>query len=164
MTSGPRRLLSRLARRWVGERAIPVGGLARDRRFLRRALRGQDWGRVLVIGPGLAVRQVLPPGRVDVVGTSPYRSEVTVCSALVGPRPLPPGRWDTLVMTEVDEGFGDRLRAAVPACRPEARVVVFERHGQPDAVGHVSELTAVASLEQVLLRQGRRLWVARVAS
>ena len=72
MTSRPRQLLRRVASKWIGERAIPVGGVASDRRLLRRVLEGRSVGRVLVIGRSLAARQALAPMQIDVAGTSPY--------------------------------------------------------------------------------------------
>ena len=162
MSSRIRLLLRRAAGRWVGERAVPVGAVARDRRLLRRALAQASLGRVLVVGSSLAARQAWPRAAVDVVGTSPYAAEVTVCSRLDGPASLPRARWDTVVVTEVGEGLAERLRVLRPACRPRARVVLLERDGQTDLAGPAAALRQVAVLHQVHLRRSRRLWIAQV--
>ena len=43
---------------------------------------------------------VWPTIAVDVVGTSPYAPDVTVCSLLDGPSSLPEHRWDTILVTD----------------------------------------------------------------
>jgi hypothetical protein len=162
MTSALRMLIRQGASRWVGERAIPVGGVAQDRRLLRRALAPGTSGRVLVDGPSLAARQALGGQPLDVVGTSAHAADVTVCSALQGPGSLPEARWDTVVVTRVDQHLAERLRALRPACRPGGRILVFERHAR---LGHgepMAAIRAVASVQHVHVRGSRRLWVARV--
>jgi hypothetical protein len=164
MTAAPRRLVQALAKRWVGERPIPVGGLARDRVLLRRALGGAASVRVLVVGPGLAVRQALTTAQVDVVGTSPYRSEVTVCSDLMRATSLPRARWETVIITTVEDNFAQQLPILVSACQPGGRMAVFQRTGAEQNLGYVSELASVATLEQVLLKGRRVVWLARTPS
>jgi hypothetical protein len=162
VSSRVRRLLRRAAGRWVGERLLPVGAVALDRRLLRRALPPSSLGRVLVVGSSLATRQAWPEASVDVVGTSPYAREVTVCSHLDGPASLPEARWDTVVVTQVGEDLAERLRVLRPACRPQARLVLLERNGRADLTGTAAALREVAVLRQVHLRHSRRLWIAQV--
>jgi hypothetical protein len=162
MTAALRELVRRAAARWVGERVIPIGGVAQDRRLLRRALAPATSGRVLVVGPSLAARQALAGQPLDVVGTSPYAAYVTVCSSLHGPGSLPEARWDTVVVTQVDDALAERLRTVRPACRPGARILVLERHHDPADSEPMTAISSVASVQQVHLRRHRRLWVARV--
>jgi hypothetical protein len=161
MMSKVRQLVRRLLGRWLGERPIPVGGVARDRTLLRRALGGTDAGRVLVVGPGLAIRQALPFNEVDVAGTSPYSSEINVCSAVRTVGSLPPQRWDTVVVTDSGAHLDERLRAVAPACRASARLLVLGRTEQA-LPGQLSAISEVASIEGMLISQSHRLWVARM--
>jgi hypothetical protein len=162
VSSRLRLLLTRAAGRLLGERALPVGALARDRRLLRHALPPESLGRVLVVGSSLAARQAWPGATVDVVGTSPYAAEVTVCSRLDGPASLPRARWDTVVVTEVSQGLTERLQVLGPACRPQGRLVLLERKGPTDLARPATALRQVAVLQQVHLRRSRRLWIAQV--
>jgi len=130
----PRALLRELASRVLGDRPAPVGGVARDRRLLRRALRRADVGRVLVVGPGLALRQALPGAQIDVAGTSPHSAEVTVCSVAIGRGSLPARRWDTVVVTEPGADLRARLEAVREACRPGGRLLVLDRDGLDPAL------------------------------
>ena len=157
-----RRLLWRLIGPWVGERPLPVGGVARDRHLLRRAFARRPVGRVLVIGPALAARQALPAVKIDVAGTSPHRAEVTVCSAVRGVDSLPARRWDTIVITDPDEDLPARLRAILPACRPAAQLVVVDRGEPADQGARELAIQEVASIEKVLARHGHRAWVASI--
>ena len=161
MTSPLRLLLRQAAGRWLRERAIPVGGVAADRRLLRRALPQESLGRVLVVGSSLAARQAWPQTVVDVVGTSPYAADVTVCSHLDGPDSLPPARWDTVLVTETDRGLAERLQVLRSACRPQGRLLMLQRGdvGDPAAT-----LAHVAVVKQVYHRRGRRLVVAEVTA
>lgn len=162
MTSPLRRLTRRAAGRLLRERPIPVGAVARDRRLLRHHLPPESVGRVLVVGSSLAARQAWPRATVDVAGTSPYAAYVTVCSHLDGPASLPAARWDTVVVTEVDQGLAERLRTLGPACRPQARLVVLQ--DDDDTVqGTMAALGQVAELPQVCRRRGRALLVAEVS-
>jgi hypothetical protein len=101
----------RLARRIVEGHGVPVGRTADTRRLLRLVLNGAD--RVLVVGPVAAVRQALPATRLDVVGTNPYRPDVTVVSTASDAGSLP-RRWDCVVLTDPDRSSG-RLAAAAGA-------------------------------------------------
>jgi hypothetical protein len=159
-----RELVRETAARVFGERPAPVGGVARDRRLLRRALAGNDPGVVLVVGPSLATRQALPGRPVDVADTVPY-PEVTVCSAVAGPGSLPEARWDTVVVAEVGPDPAARLAAVRAACRPGARVLLLDDTGD-DATGPgPAALAAVARTGRPLGRRGRRrLWPADVPS
>jgi hypothetical protein len=161
MMSKVRQLMWRLLGRWLGERAVPIGGTARDRTLLRRALGGSQAGRVLVVGPGLAVRQALPLNEVDVAGTSPYSAEITVCSAVRTVGSLPSQRWDTVVVTDTSAHLDERLRAVAPACRASARLLVLGGTEQALA-GQLSAISEVASVEDVLILRGHRLLVARI--
>lgn len=155
MTPRPRQLVRDLAARVIGERAAPVGGVARDRRLLRRALGHRTPGRVLVVGPGLAVRQVLPGLHVDVAGPLPHL-EVTVCSSVDAPGSLPPARWDTVVVTDPGRDLAGRLAAVRTACRPGGRVLVLDRTGDVEPV-----LARVADVEGHVGRRPR-VWTAAV--
>lgn len=148
--------------RCLGERAIPVGGVARDRQLLRRALAGQAVGRVLVVGPGLAVRQALPDVPIDVAGTSPHSAEVTVCSAARGGGSLPLERWDTVIIMESGTELPEQLDAVRPACRAAARLLIVERPGVDVNGSLAAALANVAAIRQVLGKRQRRLWVAEV--
>jgi hypothetical protein len=162
MTSRPRQLLGRVASKWIGERAIPVGGVASDRRLLRRVLEGRSVGRVLVIGRSLAARQALAPMQIDVAGTSPYATEITVCSTVNGVDSLPRARWDTIIFTDAGRNLSRQLAAARQACRVGARLIILDC-GLPMADEDVATtLTEVASIEELLVHRGRRLWLARV--
>lgn len=151
-----------LAARLLGERAVPIGQVARDRRILRRALRGLPVGRVLVIGPGLAARQAWPDARVDVAGTSPYSTEVTVCSTALGAGSLPPARWDTVVISAVGDDLSQQLAAVQPACRANARLLVLDREGSAGPAPHARALAEAASTTDVIARGRQRVWVAEV--
>jgi hypothetical protein len=163
VTSRPRQHLRRLAVRWVGDSAIPIGGVAGDRRLLRRALRAQSLGRVLVVGPGLATRQALPEVLVDVAGVVPL-TEVTVCSAVRDADSLPRARWDTIVITDLTTDLSERLRAIRPACRSQARLYVLSRGGGAADRLRAAQLAELATIEATLTRRGRRLWIARISS
>lgn len=130
-----REAVRRLAERFIGERAAPVGGVARDRRLVRRTLAGEPVGRVLVVGPGLAVRQALPGAVVDVAGTSPHSEEVTVCSPALDAGSLPPLRWDTVIVTDPGPDLSRRLAAVRPACRPGGRLVLVSAADDAVPVG-----------------------------
>lgn len=158
MSARLRDAVRQVAARRLGERPAPVGGVARDRRLLRRALAPESAGRVLVVGPGLATRQALPGRHVDVAGTVPHHAEVTVCSLVAGPGSLPEGRWDTVVIAEPGPDLPGRLDAARRACRPGGRVLVLERTGVEGTA-----LSEVATVTGVLGRGRRRLWVGEVA-
>lgn len=162
MTVRMRRLVRDLAGRWLGERAAPVGGVARDRRALRRALGGREVGRVLVVGPGLATRQALPGARVDVAGTSPHMLEVTVCSTASAAGSLPANRWDTVIVADPGTDLPGRLQAVVPACRAGARLVVIDRDGWAADAPEVRALAAAADITGILGRRRHRLWLAQV--
>ena len=110
----------RLVRRLERTRQLPVGTVARTRGLLRKAL--ADRRRVLVIGPTHAVRQALPDAALDVVGTNPDDTTVTVVSAALGRGSLP-RRWDCVVVTEKDPPR-DRLESATDACLTNGVVVV----------------------------------------
>jgi hypothetical protein len=160
MTSPLRLLVQRAAGRWLRERAIPVGGVAADRRLLCDALPQDSLGRVLVVGASLAARQAWPQTVVDVVGTSPYASDVTVCSHLDGPDSLPPARWDTVLVTETDPRLAERLQVLRSACRPRARLVVLQRVAVGDPA---AALAQVGVVQEVHHRRHRRLVVAEVS-
>lgn len=160
----PRELVRRLAERWVGERAVPVGGVARDRRLLRRALSGAPAGRVLVVGPGLAARQALPQASVDVAGTVPHMAEVTVCSAATGARSLPADRWDTVIVSDPGADLPGRMAAVRSACRPGGRVLVIDRSGWAADGPEARALTAAVTVTAVTGRGRHRVWTARVGS
>jgi hypothetical protein len=162
VSSRVRLLLRRAAGRWLGERPIPVGAVAGDRRLLRQALSAASLGRVLVVGGSLPARQAWSGATLDVVGTSPYAAEVTVCSSLDGPASLPEARWDTVVVTDVGQGLAERLQVLRRACRPQARLVLLERDPPPELAGSAAALRQVAVLQQVHLRRSRRLWIAQV--
>jgi hypothetical protein len=157
-----RALLSTLRHRLVGDRPLPVGRLARDRRLMRRALRGRARGKVLVVGPGTAVVQALPELAVDVAGTSPHQREVTVCSAVTRPGSLPPHRWDTIVVTDLAD-LPTRLTALVPACRTGGRLLVVDRFGWSDDAPEARALAQWAAVVEPVGRRAR-LWVAEVRS
>lgn len=150
-----------VAARVFGDRAAPVGGVARDRRLLKRALRGTDPGAVLVVGPSLATRQALRGRHVDVADTVPF-PEVTVCSAVRGPGSLPPGRWDTVVVSDPGPSPQGRLAAVLEGCRPGARVLLLD-HCRDDATAPgPAALSTVGSPGRPLGRGQRRLWLAEV--
>jgi len=163
MTSGVRLLLRRAAGRWLRERAVPVGGLAGDRRLLRRALPPATLGRVLVVGSSLAARQVWGTS-VDVVGTSPHAPYVTVCSLLDSEASLPAARWDTVVVTEIDDGLADRLQVLRTACRSRARLVLLQRGGRVDLTQLVAALGGVAVVQRVHHARQRTLVLAEVSA
>ena len=153
----------RLVAAWAGERVLPVGGVARDRRLLEQVLGGSsDPGRVLVVGAGLPVRQALPARYVDVAGTSPHAAEVTVCSSARTPHSLPAARYDTVVVTSTGEDWEGRVTAVGGSCRPGALVLVLERDGwRPEG----PELTALGRLGEVRVAGARgrhRLWSVAV--
>lgn len=164
MKARARAVVRNLAGRWVGERRIPLGRVARDRRALRRALRAEPVGSVLVVGPGLAARQALAPKVVDVAGTIPHLAEVNVCSTVRGAGSLPQSRWDTVIISEHDSGFAEQLDAIGPACRPGARLLVVDREGWDDQSPQAVALAGVASVERLVAGRGRRIWVTRVQS
>jgi hypothetical protein len=162
MNSRMRTLLSRVAARWIGERVIPVGGVAGDRRLLRTGLTFPV-GRALVIGPSTAARQALRGSHVDVAGTSPQAAEVTVCSSARDEDSLPRGRWNTVIITDstVDR---ERLRAVAQACSPGARLLILRRDQQGKAWKDLAEVAELCTLEGTLERGTRRLVVARTPS
>jgi hypothetical protein len=149
------------AARVFGERAVPVGGVARDRRLLKRALSGGDPGDVLVVGPSLAARQALHGRQVDVADTVPS-PEVTVCSAVRVSGSLPPGRWDTVVVADPGPSPQGRLAAVREACRPGARVLLLDHCGDDATAPGPAALAAVAHPGKPLGRGRRRLWPAEV--
>lgn len=146
-----REAIRRIAERYVGERAAPVGGVARDRRLVRRTLDGQPVGRVLVVGPGLAVRQALRGAVIDVAGTSPHSEEVNVCTPALDAGSLPSGRWDTVVVTDRGPDLSRRLAAVRPACRPGGRLVLVGSADDPPPSG--------LDVRSTVRRRGRRSWV-----
>jgi pimeloyl-ACP methyl ester carboxylesterase len=164
MRAKTRALIRRLAARWVGERRIPFGSVARDRRVLRRALGTEPVGRVLVVGHSLAARQALAPIAVDVAGTNPHSAEVNVCSAVRGVGSLPPARWDTVLISEHASDLVEQLDAIRPACRPDARLLVLDREGWDDQSPQARSLADVSSVQNVVRGPRRRVWVTRVSS
>lgn len=164
MRTAPRVLARELVSRLAGDRRLPVGGVARDRRLLRRALRDREPGAVLAIGTGVAVRQVLPLARVDVAGVIPHLREVTVCSRASGAGSLPPGRWDTIVVTEPGADLAARLAAAVPAARPRGRLLVLDRHRWTAEDPEPRALRAVGDVVQVVGRGAARVWVTELGA
>jgi hypothetical protein len=117
---------------------------------------------VLVIGRSLAARQALAPMQVDVAGTSPYATEITVCSTVNGVDSLPRARWDTIIFTEAGRNLSTQLAAARQACRVGARLLILDCGVSMADENVATTLTEVASIEQLLEHRGRRLWVARV--
>jgi hypothetical protein len=110
-------MLHRLSLRYP----LPLGHVATIRRLLKRALGKR--ARTLVIGDPGPVRQAWPSALLDVVGTAPDRTDVTVVSDAEGEGSLP-RRWDLVVVTE--GGLKpDRLRAAVGACVQGGLVAVL---------------------------------------
>jgi len=161
MTFDARATLRVFIARWVGERPIPIGGVAADRRLIRRALAGRVPGRVLVVGPGLAARQALKGVKVDVAGTSPHSSEVNVCSSVRGATSLPADRWDTVIISAPAD-LRSQLEAIRPACHRPAQILVIDRTSH--STRSVDPLTVQAELgEASALRRGRRrAWIAAV--
>ncbi len=147
--------------RLTGERPLPVGGLADERRLLRHVLDPATAGAVLVVGPSLSVRQVLRDRAVDVAGTAPGAPEVTVCSTADRARSLPLARWDTVVLTGPDAAAAPRLRAVQRACRPGGLVLVLEPDRGDDLL---APLTALGDVERVVRGRGRALRVVRRGS
>jgi hypothetical protein len=164
MTSSARRILQVVAARWVGERVVPVGGVARDRRLLREAVAGADLGRVLVVGPSISARQALRGRPVDVVGTSPYAPYVTVCSAMRHPTSLPIRRWDTVILSDPGDELTLRLARVLPACRPEATLIVLDRGAWASDPRRATAIDEVARIDRTLVRGRHRLWMARLRS
>jgi hypothetical protein len=156
------------AARLLGERALPMGAVATERRLVLQALSGQFVGAVLVVGPGLAVRQALAGTHVDVAGTSPHNDEVTVCSRVQGPGSLPHRRWDTVIIAQrADADLPGRLAAIAPACRPGARLLVMERADRSGIQRRNRPPEALASVADIrghVGRPGRGVWLARVPS
>lgn len=159
MSPGARERVRALASRLFGERPLPVGDVARDRRVLRRVLTGRPPGRVLVVGRGLPVRQALPGVAVDVAGTSPHLAEVNVCSSVTSTGSLPRNRWDTVVVSEPGPDPAGRLQAVVAACRPGGRLLLLDRTGWVPALPSDDR-----SLLQVV-HEGRshRVWAGEVS-
>lgn len=149
-----------VAGRLLGERAVPIGAIARDRRLLRRALRGHSVGRVLVLGPGLAARQAWPDARVDVAGTSPYSPEVTICSEAVGGGSLPTARWDTVIISAAQDDLSEQLAAIQAACRPSARLLLLDHQGWDERTPEIRALADAASISCVLGKGRQRAWLA----
>jgi hypothetical protein len=162
MNSFVRRILRIAAARWVGERIVPVGGVARDRRLLRSVLAGEDPGKVLVVGPNIAARQALRGRPVDVVGTSPYTQYVTVCSELRRVGSLPPRRWSTVILSAPGDELQARLERVLPACRPGARLIVLDRGAWAKDPGRKGAIESVAHIEQTFARGAHRVWSARL--
>ncbi len=162
MTFRARALVRELAGSWLGERAVPVGDVAANRRLLRRALSTLDLGSVLVVGAGLAARQALPSVEVDVAGTSPHMHEVTVCSRVDGSASLPAARWDTVVVLDPGADLRGRLRAVLPASRAAGLLVLLDRAAWSE---DGPELRALREQTRVVAVHGggrRRLWIAEV--
>jgi hypothetical protein len=106
--------------------------VAADRRLLaaERAFLGCD---VAVLGASLAVRQALPDVRLDVIGTDPFDSSVTVLSDGLGPGALPVRRWSSLVLVDPPVDQRSRLlHAAATACRPDGVVVTLVDRGNAE--------------------------------
>jgi hypothetical protein len=148
--------------RLLGDRPLPIGNVARDRRLVRRALGGRFLGRVLVVGPGRAVRQALPDVGVDVAGTDPHALDVNVCSAVHGTGSLPPERWDTVVVRDCGSDVAARFAAVVPACRPRATLIVFDPGGGRASSTAAGALAQVAVVRSVIGRGEHRLWIAEL--
>lgn len=157
-----RRLLWGVAGPWLGERPLPIGRNARDRRLLRRALDSSPVGRVLVVGSGLAVRQALSAAPIDVAGTNPHAPEVTVCSSVRTVNSLPRERWDTIVITDPTGELPDRLRAVQPACRRGGCLIVVDRGESSDPADRILAIAQVACLEKMVAGRHHRLWLARM--
>jgi hypothetical protein len=163
MTSRTRRLLRWVAAHWIGDHVVPVGGVAGDRRLLRRGLTFPV-GRALVVGPSTAARQAMRGSHVDVAGTSPHAAEITVCSTVRDPGALPPGRWNTVIVTESTVDLRQRLQAIAPACLPGARLLILERDQRSRTANDHAQVAQLCALESTLERGSRRLLVARMPS
>jgi hypothetical protein len=163
MTSRTRRLLRWAAARWIGDHVVPVGGVAGDRRLLRRGL-SFPVGRALVVGHSTAARQAMRGSHVDVAGTNPHAAEITVCSMVRDPGALPPRRWNTVIVTDSTVNLGQRLHAISPACLPGARLLVLERDQRNRTANDHALVEHVCALENTLERGSRRLLVARMPS
>lgn len=122
----PAASLRRASRRAALQHRLPVGVVAQERRLLAAGLPSRVPGRVLVLGPAVALRQAHPTLPLDVVGTSAHDVAVTVVTEARGTGALPPARWDRIVLTDppLDE-IGAVLDAVVPACRVGGHVVVL---------------------------------------
>jgi hypothetical protein len=164
MTSSARRVLQTASARWVGERVVPIGGVARDRRLLRKVVAGADLGSVLVVGPSISARQALRGWPVDVVGTSPYATYVTVCSAMRHVTSLPTARWDTVILSAPGEELTLRLARVLPACRSEATLIVLDRGPWALDPDRATAIEAVARIDRTLVRGAHRIWSARLHS
>jgi hypothetical protein len=100
--------------------------------------------------------------QIDVAGTSPYATEITVCSTVNGVDSLPRARWDTIIFTDAGRNLSTQLAAARQACRVGARLLILDCGASTAAENVAMALTEVASIEELLVHRGRRLWVARV--
>jgi hypothetical protein len=161
MNTRTRRLLRRVAARWIGERVIPVGGVAGDRRLLRSGLTFPV-GRALVIGPSTAARQALRGSLVDVAGTSPHAADITVCSTVRDEDSLPRGRWNAVIITDSTVDLRRRLHAVAKACSPGARILILQRNQQSKTWKDDALVPEPCALEDTLERGSRRLLVARM--
>lgn len=149
-------LRSRVAAAVVGERRLPVGTVARERRLIRRAI-GADVRAVLVIGPGLAARQALRAAVVDVVGLSPHAAEVTICSAALEAGSLPVRQWEAVIVSHVDIGPRlEALRASCPAGTPVVMVTTACRTG--------GQTVVPAEMNAQRLDTAGRIWLGTVPS
>lgn len=147
----------------VGERRLPVGNVALDRRLLRRALGEHAGGSVLVVGPGLAARQAFPDAQVDVAGTSPHSAEISVCSAVDKPTALPPARWSTVIVMDLGADPAGRLGAARRACRDGGTLLVVDRIGWDEHSPEVAMLAGMAAVTRAVGAATRRAWLAKAA-
>jgi hypothetical protein len=152
-----------VAARWIGDHVIPVGGVAGDRRLLRRGVTFPV-GRALVVGPSTAARQAMRASSVDVAGTNPHAAEINVCSTVSDPGALPLGRWDTVVVTDFTVNLQRRLQAIAPACLPGARLLILERDQRSRTANDHALTEQPCTIESTLERGSRRLIVARMAS
>src|SRR5690242_8406687 len=95
-------MVRRRANRLGEDFRLPIGRVAETRRLLRRLLRAQAAGRVLVVGRVPPVRQAMPGSLLDIAGTDPTSNNVTVCSRVDARGTLPPARWDTVIVNDPD--------------------------------------------------------------
>jgi len=141
----------RLVRRVAEGRGLPVGRTAAARRLLRAVLDGRE--RALVLGPTGVVRQALPHAELDVVGTDPYRLEVTVVSEAADEASLP-RRWHCVVVTDPAPSAG-RLAAAAGAGLPNAVIALVGSRRDHTAVPpgtHVERTVRRGSVQVVVAR------------
>lgn len=163
MITEVRNLRRKYAARWIGERPIPIGGVARDRRLLLVVLDPTEVGSVLVVGSSVAARQALASIDVDVAGTNPHNNEVTVCSRVLEADSLPKSRWDTVIINSPGADLRERLRAVRPACRPSGRLLVLERGPRSAHPGHAVTLAELGAQVEVWARRHNCAWSVRLS-